>query len=144
MLPQTIKKGFLNGLKCCWFLIKIIVPVFFVITVLKHTPVMDWLAGLFAPAMALFRLPGEAALPIITAFFLDEYGVIAAMKAVELSGYAVAVVAVMTLVAHSLIVEAAIVRKLEMSAMFFTTYRLLAAVVVGLVYSGIGVVFQLW
>ena len=144
MFPDTIKKGFLSGLKCCWFLTKIIVPVYFLITVLKHTPVMDWLVRLFEPAMSVFHLPGEAAVPIITGFFLDEYGVIAAIKAVELTGFSVTVVAVMTIVAHSLVIEGAIIKKMEMSAVFFTTARLISAAAIGLIFSGIGVIFHLW
>ena len=144
MLTTSIKKGFINGLKCCWFLIKIIIPVYLLITILKHTPVMDWLVTLFTPFMGAFNLPGEAAVPLITAIFLDEYGVIAAIRAVELTGYSVAIVAVMTLISHSLFIEAAIIRKLDLSVTFFTAYRLTASIVVGFALSFIGVVFNLW
>ena len=144
MFAGTLKSGFLSGLKCSWFLIKIIIPVYFLITVFKHTPVMDWLMRIFEPTMAVFHLPGEAAVPIITGFFLDEYGVIAAIKAVELTGFSVTMVAIMSLVAHSLVVEGAILKKMDMSVTFFTVTRLTSAVVVGLIFSGIGVIFQLW
>ena len=144
MLAISIKNGFINGIKCCWFLIKIIIPVYLFITILKHTPVMDLLISGFAPLMGLFRLPGEAAVPLITGMVLDEYGVIAAIKAVDLTGYAVTVVVVMTILAHSLFIEGAIVKKLGLSVTFFTTYRLAAALVMGLVLSFAGVVFDVW
>ena len=144
MLVTSIKKGFISGVKCCWFLIKIIIPVYLVITILIHTPAMDRLVSTFAPLMGVFGLPGEAALPIITGLVLDEYAVIAAIRAVDLSGHAVAVVAIMTLLAHSLPVEGAIVRKLGLSITFFTTYRLVAAIILGLSLNLVGVVFNLW
>jgi len=144
MLTTSIKKGIISGVKCCWFLIKVIIPVYLFITVLRHTPAMDYLVVVFAPFMGIFGLPGEAALPIITGYMLDEYAVIAAIGAVELSGYAVTVVAVMAILAHSLFVEGAIVRKLGLSVTFFTIYRLLAAGIVGLALNFIGVVFNLW
>lgn len=96
----------------------------------------------FAPAMGLFHLPGEAALPVITGFLLDEYGVIAAIRAVNLSGFHAMIVAVMVLPAHSLIVEGAIIKKLGQSATFFTIYRLIAAVIAGLVVSLLGVMIS--
>ena len=143
MLATSVKNGLINGLKCSWFLIKIIIPVYFFITILRHTPAMDWLTAVFAPAMGIFHLPGEAALPIITGFVLDEYGVIAAIRAVNLSGFHATIVAVIILPAHSLIVEGAIVKKLGQSATFFTVYRLIAALICGLAVSLAGVVFNL-
>ena len=144
MLTTSIKKGLISGFKTCWFLIKVIIPVYLFITVLKHTPAMDWLVVLFTPFMGAFGLPGEAALPVITGLMLDEYGVIAAMGAVGLTGYSVTIVAVMTLISHSLFVEGAIVRKLGLPVIFFTAYRLSAAVLAGLALNFIGVVFNLW
>ena len=144
MLAISIKKGFISGIKCCWFLIKVIIPVYLFITILKHTPAMDWLVTIFTPFMGVFNLPGEAAVPIITGMFLDEYGVIAAIGAVNLTGYAVTVVAVMTMISHSLFVEGAIIKKLGLSVTFFTTYRLIFSIILGFVLSFIGVVFNLW
>jgi len=144
MIVKSIKNGFISGVKCCWFLIKVIVPVYFCITILKNTPAMDWLASLFAPLMGVFRLPGEAAVPLITTIALDEYGVIAAIKAVGLTGFAVTVVGVMSMITHSIIVEAAILNRMGMNAVFFAAYRIFASIIVGLVLSALGVVFHLW
>ena len=143
-LIGSAKNGAISGVKCCWFLIKVIIPVYLFITALKHTPALDWLATFFAPLMGAFRLPGEAALPLMTGIFLDEYGVIAAIKAVNLAGFSVTIVAVMTLFSHSLLVESAIIRKMGLSALFFNAYRVAAAVVSGFVLSIVGVVLGLW
>jgi len=144
MLTTSIKNGAISGIKSSWFLIKIIVPVYFIITILNNTPAMDWLTAAASPLVAVFNLPGEAAVPLMTAVFLDEYGVIAAIKAVNLTGFGVTVIAVMTLISHSLILEAAISKKLGLSATFFTAYRLLASVLCGLVLNLIGTVLNLW
>lgn len=144
MLLNSIKSGIISGIKCCWFLIKVIVPVYLFITVLKHTPAMDWLASAFAPLMSAFHLPGEAAVPLITGIALDEYGVIAAIKAVNLTGFAVTVVAVMTLLSHSVIVEAAILKRMGMSITFFVSYRVAASIALGLCLGAIGAVMHLW
>ena len=144
MLITSVKNGLISGVKCSWFLIRIIIPVYFGLTILRHTPAMDWLTGVFAPFMGVFSLPGEAAVPIITGFFLDEYAVIAAIRAVNLTGFPVTMVVVMALIAHSLVVEGFIVKKLGHSALFFTAYRLIIAAAVGLALSFLGVVLDLW
>ena len=144
MLTSSIKNGLINGLKTCWFLIKIIIPVYLFITILKNTPAMDWLTTACAPLMGLFHMPGEAAVPLITGFILDEYGLIAAIKAVDLTGFSVVILAVMVLISHSLFVEAAIVKKMSLSATFFTLYRLSASLIMGFALSIAGTVFSLW
>jgi hypothetical protein len=144
ILINSIKSGLTSGFKCCWILIKVIIPVYFFITALKYSPAMDWLSSAFTPLMGALRLPGEAALPIITGFLLDEYGIIAAIKAVELTGYSITVVITMTFISHSLVVEAAILRKLGLNAVFFTMYRLTASVIMGFLLSIIGTAVGVW
>jgi len=144
MLKTAVKNGFINGIKYSWFLIKIIIPVYFLITAIKYSPAMDWLVTIFTPVAGVFNLPGEAAVPLISAFVLDEYGAIAAIKAVNLSGYSVTVVAVMTLISHSLIIETAILKKMSLNAVFFNTYRLFWSIAAGLALNVAGVALSLW
>ena len=144
MLTSSIKNGFISGLKTCWFLIKIIIPVYLFITILKNTPAMGWLTSACAPLMGVFNMPGEAAVPLITGFILDEYGLIAAIKAVNLTGFSVVILAVMVLISHSLFVEAAIIKKMGLSATLFTLYRLSASFIMGFALSIAGTVFGLW
>ena len=144
MFIESVKNGILSGLKTSWFLIKVIVPVYLCITIFRHTPAMDWLVSVAAPFMGVFHLPGEAAVPFIAGIVLDEYGVIASIKAVSLTGYSVTLVAVMTLVSHSIVVEMAILNRMELSAVFFTAYRLFFSAVIGFALSAIGVVLNIW
>lgn len=135
MLIDAIKVGFKKGLYCCWTLIKIMVPIYICITFIKYSPLMDWLVAGFSPVMGIFRLPGEAAVPWITGMFSDEYGAIAAIKAVGLTGMDITVVSIMIMLAHSLFVEAAIIKKMGLSLLFFTCYRLIAAILAGVVFG---------
>jgi hypothetical protein len=41
---KTWKNGFANGLKTSFLLLKVIIPVFALIKVLEHTPVIVWIA----------------------------------------------------------------------------------------------------
>ncbi len=53
-----MKKIFLAGLaagfQTTWTLGKVIFPVTLLVTLLQHTPVMDWLVRLITPVMGLF------------------------------------------------------------------------------------------
>ncbi|HZK60587.1 MAG TPA: nucleoside recognition domain-containing protein [Anaerovoracaceae bacterium] len=138
MLVGAVKIGFKKGLICCWTLIKIIVPVYVLIIVIKHTPIMGFIIDIFSPVMRIFHLPGQAAVPWITSFFLDEYGAIAAIKAVGLSGKDITIIAIMIILAHSLFIEAAIIKKLGLSIIFFTSYRFIAAVIMGIIFGLVG------
>ncbi len=138
MLINAIKVGFKKGLFCCFTLIKIMLPIYICITFIKYSPAMGWIVGVFSPIMGIFHLPGEAAVPWITGLFSDEYGAIAAIKAVGLTGFEITVVSIMVMFAHSLFVEAAIIRKLGLSLLFFTSYRMIVAVVAGIVFGYVG------
>lgn len=133
MFINSVKAGLKNGILCSWMLIKIIVPVFILITFIKYTPIMDWLIKLFEPVMGIFGLPGEASVPYITAMLLDEYGAIAGIKAVGLTGYHVTIISMMTILAHSFIIESAILKKLDLSVTFFTSYRFITSALMGIV-----------
>lgn len=141
MLREAVITGTRKGLSYCIALMKIIVPVYIAIIIARHTPFMGWLAGVFGPVMGIFHLPGEGAVPLITGFFLDEYAVIAAIKAVGLTGFDVTIVAMMSIIAHSLFIESAIIKKLGLSMAFFTGYRLFFAVVLGILFGWAGEVF---
>ncbi len=138
MLINAVKVGFKKGLVCCLTLIKIILPIYICITFIKYSPVMGWIVSLFSPVMGIFHLPGEAAVPWITGLFSDEYGAIAAIKAVGLTGFEITVVSIMVMFAHSLFVEAAIIKKLGLSLLFFTGYRLIAAILAGIIFGFVG------
>ena len=113
MFIDAVKVGFRKGVYCCWTLIKIMVPIYICITFIKYSPLMDWIITHFSPIMGIFHLPGEAAVPWITGLFSDEYGAIAAIKAVGLTGFDITVVSIMIMLAHSLFVEVAVIKKLD-------------------------------
>lgn len=138
MLLDSARVGFKKGLLCCWTLIKIIIPVYICITFIKYSPLMDWIITYFSPVMSIFNLSGEAAVPWITGMFSDEYGAIAAIKAVGLTGSEITVVSIMIMLAHAMFVETAIIKKLGLSILFFTGYRLVSAVIAGIILGWAG------
>ncbi|SHJ10656.1 Spore maturation protein SpmB [Geosporobacter subterraneus DSM 17957] len=142
MLKNSIKNGIKKGLETTWMLGKIIVPVYFFVTFLKHTPAIDWIARLFEPLMQFFHLPGEAAIVLVLGNVLNLYAAIGAMKAMSLSPLQVTILAIMLSFSHSLFMETAITQKLGMKLSNVLIIRMGLALIAGLAVSRVGVL--LW
>ncbi len=138
LFTATIKDGTIKGIKTALMLLKIVLPIYAVVVIIKYSPIMPFLQDLFSPAMRFFQLPGNAIVPLITGFFTDEYGVIAAMSTFDYTTAEITTIAMVSLVAHSLPVESAIALKIGMSASKLAVFRILSAVVVGLLVGWMG------
>ncbi|MDV2684234.1 nucleoside recognition domain-containing protein [Alkalihalophilus lindianensis] len=106
-----LKRGLLVGLQTTWTLGKIIFPITLIVTILGHTPVLDWLAALLAPLMGFIGLPGEAAIPLVLGNVLNLYAGIGAILTLDLSVKEVFILAVMLSFSHNLFVESAVATK---------------------------------
>ncbi len=141
LVIQTIKDGAIKAVKTTLTLMKVVLPVYALVVIIKYSPVMAFLERLFEPAMRAFLLPGEAVVPLITGLFTDEYGAIAATSQFGFTSAEVTTIAMIGLVCHSLPVEYALSRQIGLPAGKFVLYRALAAIMVGLVISRLGGVF---
>lgn len=128
---ETVKRGLWQGLTTTWELARIMVPIFLAITILKHTGWLTIVARLFAPAMAVFGLPGEAALALVLGFFLGTYGGIGAMVTMSLTGKQLTILALMILFCHNVPVETAVTQRTGVFAWRFLFLRVAVAVVCG-------------
>lgn len=138
ILLKAIKDGFIKALKTGIMLLKVVLPVYFVVVLIKYSPIMPWLQDLCAPAMGIFNLPAEAVVPIITGFFTDEYGVSAALGNFNFTTAQITTVAMFILVFHSIPVEAAVAQKIGMNAWKFTLFRFVFAVITGILVGWMG------
>ena len=110
-LLQMIKRGLMAGLQTTWTLGKVIFPITLIITILSYTPVIGWLANFLAPAMALFGLSGEAAIPLVLGNVLNLYAAIGAILTMDLTVKEVFILAVMLSFSHNLFVESMVAAK---------------------------------
>ncbi|MGI6733815.1 MAG: nucleoside recognition domain-containing protein [Anaerovoracaceae bacterium] len=138
LVIQIIKTGFIKAIKTTLTLMKVVLPVYALVVLIKYSPVMSFLAKVFEPTMKIFLLPGDAVIPIISGLFTDEYGAIAAATQFGFTSAELTTIAMMGLVCHSLPVEYALSRKIGLPAGKFVLYRVFAAVIVGLIISRIG------
>ena len=135
MLVTSLKNGFKKGLETTWMLAKIVITVYFFVTFLGHTPVLDFMAKIFEPFMNFFNLPGEAAIVLVMGNMLNIYAAIGAIKALSLTPFEVTVIALMLSFSHSLFMETAVVKKLNVSASKVVLMRLSLMILAGFIYG---------
>ncbi|MEW5922195.1 MAG: nucleoside recognition domain-containing protein [Bacillota bacterium] len=107
----TLVRGLRNGVSVTWELAKAIVPVYLIVTFLKYTPVLPWIARAFTPLMRLAGLPGEASLALVLGFVVNIYAAVGAIVSLSLTPKQITVIATIILLAHSLPVETAVSKK---------------------------------
>jgi len=142
MLITAIKTGFFKAIKTVIMLLRIVLPVYALVVIIRYSPLMPFLQDTFAPAMGLFGLPGDAIIPIVTGAFTDEYGAIAVMNQLVLSSAQITTIAIMVTMAHTIPVEAAIAQKVGLNWGKFTTFRIAMAILSGLLVGWLGGIFQ--
>ncbi len=133
MILSSIKTGGRKGIETTLMLAKIIIPVYIVVTFLKHTPVLDFIAGKFSPVMSVFGLPGEAAIILVLGNVLNIYAALGAMSAVSLNAAEISIIALMLSFSHSLLIETAVTRKLGVNSWKIVLIRMGLAILSGFI-----------
>jgi len=139
IFQTKLRSGFLAGIEKGWssflWIGKIIVPVSFLVTILQWAGWLEHLDIVLNPLMSLINLPPEAGLPIITGIFLSTYPVIAIITVIPFTIEQMTLIAIFTLISHSLIMEGIIQHKSGLNIIKATMIRLAAAIVAVLVVS---------
>lgn len=133
----AVVKGAKDAAKTVWFLIKIIVPITFLVALLDWSGALRVIARVLSPAMGLLGLPGEAALVFISGALLNNYSAIAVAGSLALNIREATILAIMCLTAHNLVVETSVMRKSGSLGVKMALLRVGAAILTGWVYSRI-------
>ena len=131
----TFKRGAKSGIDTLIELTKVIVPVCMLVTILKHTAILDIIAKVCSPAMKAFGLPGEAAIVLVLGNLLNIYAAIGAMTSITLTAKQAAIIALMLSFSHNLIVETAVSKKIGVGFFFVLTLRLGLAAAAGVILN---------
>lgn len=137
LTADTFRRGLGKGISITWELSKIVVPVYVLVTFLKHTPAFNWIAGFCEPAMRLVGLPGEASIAVVLGLFTNLYAAIGAIASLNLSPKEVTIIALMLLITHSLPMEAAVAQRVGVSGLFMTSVRIALSILSGLLLNWI-------
>ncbi len=136
---DQLKRGFLAGVKKGWhtfiWMLKIFLPISFLVTLLQWAGWLNEIYFLLKPLMSLLNLPPEAALPIISSMLLNLYAVVAIITAVPFTIEQMTLIAVFGLIAHSFILEGTVQHKSGLNAIKADLFRLAAAIITVLIIS---------
>ncbi|WP_276731537.1 nucleoside recognition domain-containing protein [Bacillus sp. (in: firmicutes)] len=139
-MKKIFMAGLAAGLQTTWTLGKVIFPVTLLVTLLQHTPVMDWLVRLITPVMGIFGLSGEAAIPLVLGNMLNLYAGIAGILTLDLSVKEVFILAVMLSFCHNLIIESTVAAKVGIRIGIILAVRIglaaVSAIVINLIWHG--------
>lgn len=135
MYKESILNGFKKGISTLWELSKVVVPVYFFVTFLGYTPLLNIISNFFEPGMKLLGLPGEAAVPLVLGNFINLYAGIGAMASISLSSRQATILAIMLSFSHSLLLESAIVKKTGVSLALIVFIRITLAILSGSIFN---------
>lgn len=126
-LQNIVKTSVSQGTKTAVWLLKLTIPVSFLVFLLDFLGILNLIAGWIAPLFRLIGLSGQASIVLITSFFTNIYSVIAVMATLGTGYREGTILAVMCLISHALIVETAIQRRTGSKAWHMVMVRLSAS-----------------
>jgi hypothetical protein len=131
-LSDPVRRALKPALKTALWLISIMAPVSFAVTLLQHWGVLDGIAHVLEPVCRLFGLRGEAALVIVTSALMNLYSGIAVIQSIPFTTREICIMALIGLMAHNLIIETAVQMKTGSKGLRMLCLRLSGAAVGGL------------
>lgn len=130
-MPFIFKNSINSAFRSSWIVLKLIVPIYILADILFYYNVLKHITFIFAPLADLLNLPPEAALSIVSGLFLNLYAAIAFAAPLGLNAQQWTVLAVFLGIAHALLVETEIMKKLGIPRLYSIPLRLGVGLSVG-------------
>jgi hypothetical protein len=127
-MVDILRRGLFVGLQTTWTLGKVIFPITLIVSILQHTPVLQWLIQLVTPFMKWIGLPGDAAIPLVLGNLLNLYAGIGAILTLDLTVKEVLILAIMLSFSHNLLIESTVASRTGMSIALMVIVRLSLAI----------------
>ena len=134
-LLRAVKRGSRAGLKTTLWLLSIMLPVSFLVLLLRYVGALDALGTWLSPMFTALDLPGSAALVFLSSLFINLYSAIAVMAELALNLREVTIVAIIGLIAHNFLVEIAVLSSTGSKPIRMIFLRLLAGLAAGFALS---------
>ena len=128
---EGLKKSFKLILKLALF----IIPVYLVVSILEYTGALSYVAKWFEPIMVIFGLPGEAALALLVASFVNIYAALGVIGKIALSVKQLTILGAMIGCCHTLLIETTVIKSLNMPRYIQIIIRVVSALVIGILMN---------
>ena len=134
-LRYGLRTGSRKGWGSFVWICKILIPTSFLVILIQWSGLLYQAVPLLNLLMRLINLPGEAALPIISGVLIGPYTTIAIVTVIPFSLEQITLIAIFTMIAHSLIIEGIIQHKSGINAAKITLIRLASAILTVFIVS---------
>lgn len=131
-LAGCFRSALRPALRTTAWLLRIMLPISFVVTLLQHIGVIAWVAGWMSPAFSCLGLRGASAVAFLTGAMVTTYAGLAVMLTLSLTLREATIIAIMMCLCHALPMECAVMRRIGSSPMKMAALRIAAALVGGL------------
>ncbi len=135
ILINAVKKGLFQGIHVTYDIAKIIVPIYVILSFLEAVGVLQQIALLAEPVMALVGLPGEMSLALVLGNVLNMYAAIGVIVAIGIDMKQLSIIAVMLLFSHSLPVELGVAKKTGIPILGIGILRIVVAFISGIILN---------
>jgi len=119
--------------KTSLFIVKLIFPLYIIADILFYFNILGKISFIFEPITAVLHLPPESAVGIAAGMFFNIYAAVALLAPLNLSPYQWTVIGVFLGIAHALLIESAIMKKLGVSLLYSAGLRLITALIGALI-----------
>ncbi len=120
----NFKNTLKDASKSAWLVLKLIIPLYILADVLLYFDILQYISFLFEPITDILDLPKEAALGIAAGMLFNLYAGIAFLAPLGLNGYEWTILATFLGIAHSLVVESAVMKKIGISYTYSFVLRI--------------------
>ena len=134
-LIDSSRLGFDRGVDVFLQLSYIMIPVYIATALLKLTPAIDYISGLFEPLMEYIGLPGSSAIALVTGTFVNLYAAAAVVAGLDMSGRQLTILALILGFSHSQILETAIIGKMKAKPYYVTPLRVFFGIFAGFILN---------
>jgi hypothetical protein len=121
-------QSFKPALKTIKWLLSLMIPISLGVKLLEFAGILVILAEYTAPFVKMLGLRGESALVLLSGAFLNIYSAIAVIETINFSAREICIMALMTLIAHNLIIETAVQKKTGSKAWWMVLLRIGTAI----------------
>ncbi len=132
IIKEILKNSTISTVKTLKILVKVIIPVIFIITFIDMTGVLSKFSTWLDPVMKIFNLPGEASLALILGNVVNLYAAISVIVTLDLSSSQITTIAIMLLFSHSLVLETSIIAAIGVKRSTQLAIRILTMILIGI------------
>jgi len=108
----NIQNSSKNAIQSALLVLKLIIPLFILAEILLYLDVLKYISFIFEPITNVLDLPKEASIGIAAAMFFNIYAGLAFLAPLDLSPYEWTILGTFLGIAHSLVVENVIMKKI--------------------------------